>query len=272
MSSYPDHRHIDAFLMSLPRVHLPAALILAKFKVTKLSCNYESYFMGDIMRLLLAEDEQELARALQVILTHHHYGVDVVDNGRDALDYLIHGDYDGAILDIMMPQLDGLTVVRQARGRGLGLPILLLTAKSEIDDRVSGLDSGADDYLPKPFATQELLARIRAMTRRQPSVTGNVLTCGNLSLDRATYQLRSPLGQLRLANKEFQIMEMLMANPNQPISTERLMEKIWGYDSEAEINVVWVYVSYLRKKLSSLASTAEIKAIRNIGYTLEVSR
>jgi two-component system, OmpR family, response regulator ArlR len=224
------------------------------------------------MRLLLAEDEKELSEALQVILEHHNFAVDAVENGRDALDYLVAGDYDGAILDIMMPQLDGLTVVRRAREQGLRLPILLLTAKGEVGDRVVGLDSGADDYLPKPFATQELLARIRAMTRRQPTVTGNVLSCGNLSLDRATYQLSTQEGQLRLANKEFQIMEILMTSPNQPIPTERLMEKIWGYDSEAEINVVWVYVSYLRKKLASLASTAEIKAIRNIGYTLEVSR
>lgn len=221
------------------------------------------------MRLLLAEDERELSRALVAILLHNNYSVDAVYDGQEALDYFENGNYDGAILDIMMPKLDGLTVLRKIRGQGNTIPVLLLTAKSEIDERVEGLDTGADDYLTKPFATKELLARIRAMTRRQPEVSDTVLQFGNLSLNRATFELTSEKGSFRLANKEFQMLEMMMANPGNLISTERFMEKIWGYDSEAEINVVWVYISYLRKKLSTLSNKIQIKATRNVGYSLE---
>lgn len=220
------------------------------------------------MRLLLAEDE--LSRAIVAILTHNHYSVDAVYDGQEALDYLENGAYDGAILDIMMPKLDGLSVLRQIRKDGNAIPVLMLTAKSEIDDRVLGLDSGADDYIAKPFATKELLARIRAMTRRQSDLSDTVLRFGNVSLNRATFELCTPKGSLRLANKEFQMLEMLMANPRNLISTERFMEKIWGYDSEAEINVVWVYISYLRKKLAALSASVQIKVARNMGYTLEV--
>ena len=169
----------------------------------------------------------------------------------------------------MMPKMDGLTVLKKLRDSGSDLPVLMLTAKSEIDDKVAGLDSGADDYLTKPFATKELLARIRSMTRRQAEVTDNVLRYGNLKLDRATFELSTDFGQFRLANKEFQMMEMLMTNPKVLISTDRFMERIWGYDSEAEINVVWVYISYLRKKLSAIGSNAVIKASRGAGYSLE---
>lgn len=221
------------------------------------------------MRLLLAEDEKVLSDALVTILTHNNYSVDAVYNGQDALDYLENGNYDGAILDIMMPKLDGLTVLRQIRADGLALPVLMLTAKAEIDDRVAGLDCGADDYLTKPFASKELLARIRSMTRRQPELRDTVLQFGNLSLDRASFTLSGSGGSLRLANKEFQIMEMLMENPGQVIPTERFLEKIWGYDSEAEINVVWVYISGLRKKIAGLAGKVQIKAARGVGYSLE---
>lgn len=221
------------------------------------------------MRLLLAEDERELSRALVAILIHNNYSVDAVYDGQEALDYLENGNYDGAILDIMMPKLDGLTVLRKIRAQGNTIPVILLTAKSEIDDRVEGLDTGADDYLTKPFATKELLARIRAITRRQSEVSDTVLRFGNLSLNRATFELSSEKGAFRLANKEFQMLEMLMANPGNLISTERFMEKIWGYDSEAEINVVWVYISYLRKKLNVLSKSIQIKATRNVGYSLE---
>lgn len=224
------------------------------------------------MRLLLAEDEKELSRALVAILKHNNYSVDAVFNGQDALDYLSAENYDGAVLDIMMPVMDGITVLKKVRESGNKIPILMLTAKTELDDRVLGLDSGADDYLTKPFATKELLARIRAITRRQADVTDTVLTCGNLTLNRTTFELSSPAGSLRLANKEFQMMEMLMANFGVLISTERFMEKIWGYDSESEINVVWVYISYLRKKLASLGSSVLIKATRNMGYTLEETK
>jgi two-component system response regulator ArlR len=221
------------------------------------------------MRLLLAEDERELSSALVAILTHNNYSVDAVFNGRDALDYLLGGNYDGAILDIMMPRLDGLTVLKQARERGCMIPVLFLTAKAEIDDRVNGLDSGADDYLTKPFASRELLARVRAMTRRQPDLSGSVLRCGNLSLNRATFELSGERASFRLTNKEYQMMEMLMDNPRQLISTERFLEKIWGYDSDTEMNVVWVYISYLRKKLTALGSNVQIKANRGLGYSLE---
>jgi len=221
------------------------------------------------MRLLLAEDERELSRALVTILLHHHYSVDPVYDGQEALAYLEHGNYDGAILDIMMPKLDGLSVLRRIREQGITLPVLLLTAKGEVDDRVLGLDAGADDYLPKPFHTKELLARIRAMTRRQAEVTDTILRFGNVSLDRASFTLSTEKGALRLASKEFQLLEMLMANPRQIIPTERFLEKIWGYDSDAELNVVWVYLSYLRKKLKTLSATVQIKASRNIGYSLE---
>lgn len=221
------------------------------------------------MRLLLAEDEKELSNALVTILKHNNYSVDAVYDGLEALDYLQAENYDGVILDVMMPKMDGLTVLKKLRELGSDLPVLMLTAKSEIDDRVIGLDSGADDYLTKPFATKELLARIRAMTRRQSEVTDSILCVGNLRLDRATYELSTDHGSFRLANKEFQMMEMLMTNPRILISTDRFMEKIWGYDSEAEINVVWVYISYLRKKLSAIDASVAIKATRGAGYSLE---
>ena len=193
------------------------------------------------MRLLLAEDEKDLSDALVTVLKHNNYSVDAVYNGQDALDYLTEGDnYDGAILDIMMPKLDGISVLKQVRALGNHLPILMLTAKSEIDDRVNGLDSGADDYLTKPFSMKELLARIRAMTIRQAETTDAILSFGDVRLDRSTYQLSTDTGTLRLANKEYQMLEMLMTNPGQVISVEQFMDKIWGYDSEAEFNVVWV--------------------------------
>ncbi|MBO5260404.1 MAG: response regulator transcription factor [Agathobacter sp.] len=221
------------------------------------------------MRLLLAEDEIELSNALVAVLKHNNYSVDPVYNGQDALDYLLNGNYDGAILDIMMPKMDGITVLKNVRKEGLSLPIILLTAKSEIDDRVTGLDAGADDYLTKPFSMKELMARIRAMTRRQTPTSDSILTFGDLSLDRSTYQLSTASDAMRLGNKEYQMMEMLLANPGQVIPTEQFMEKIWGYDSEAELNVVWVYISYLRKKLTSLNSNVQIKATRGIGYSVE---
>ena len=222
------------------------------------------------MRLLLAEDEKSLARAVSAILEENNFSVDVVYDGADALDWLRAGNYDGAVLDIMMQKMDGITVLKTIRTEGNMLPVLLLTAKSEIDDKVEGLDSGANDYLTKPFAAKELLARIRAMTRTATAQPSSTLQFGNLTLDRATFELKSPSGSFRLANKEFQMLETLMANPKTLVSTERFMEKIWGYDAEAEINVVWVYISYLRKKLAALNANVQIKATRNAGYSLEV--
>lgn len=221
------------------------------------------------MRLLLAEDEAALSRALKTILERNNYSVDAVSDGQAALEYLESDAYDGVILDIMMPKVDGITVLKEVRSRGNLVPVLLLTAKSEVDDKVLGLDAGANDYLTKPFHSRELLARIRAMTRTQTVQTDSQLHVGNVTLDRATYELSTPSGAYRLANKEFQMMEMLMSNPRRLISSERFMEKIWGYDSEAELNVVWVYISYLRKKLTALHADIQIRAMRNAGYTLE---
>ncbi len=221
------------------------------------------------MKLLLAEDEKDLSRALLAILTRSNSSADAVYNGADAFDSLESTHYDALILDIMMPKIDGLTVLRKLRAQGNPIPVLLLTAKSEIDDKVAGLDAGANDYLTKPFAAKELLARIRAMTRSQNHAVDSALKVGNLRLDLATFELSSPFGSFRLANKEFQMMELIMANPKNLIPTERFLEKIWGYDSNAELNVVWVYISYLRKKLTSLQANVQIKASRNAGYSLE---
>ena len=221
------------------------------------------------MRLLLAEDELALSKALTTILERNNYSVDAVYDGESALAYIDAGNYDGVILDIMMPKLDGITVLTEIRRKGNRVPILLLTAKAEIDDKVQGLDAGANDYLTKPFHARELLARIRAMTRPQAAPPSSLLQMGNVSLDRATFLLSTPTGSFRLANKEFQMLELLMSNPRTLIPTERFLEKIWGYDSDAELNVVWVYISYLRKKLSALHANIQIKATRNAGYSLE---
>ena len=221
------------------------------------------------MKLLLAEDERSLSRAIIHILQKNNYTADAVYDGLSALDYLAAGDYDGVILDIMMPKLDGISVLRTLRAQGNPVPVLMLTAKAEIDDKVPGLDCGANDYLTKPFDTRELLARIRAMTRSQEGKDSR-LSFGNITLDRASFTLASPTGSFRLANKEYQMMEILMSNPHNLISAERFLEKIWGFDSEAEINVVWVYISYLRKKLAALHANVQIKAVRNAGYTQEV--
>lgn len=221
------------------------------------------------MRLLLAEDEKDLSKALCAVLKHNNYSVDAVYNGEDALDYGLCENYDGIILDIMMPKMNGIEVLSQLRQKGISTPVLILTAKTDIEDRITGLDAGADDYLTKPFAMGELLARIRAMTRRKTEFSPNLLTLGNLSLNRETFELSTEKDSFRLGNKEFQMIELLMNNPGRLISTEQFMEKIWGYETEAEINVVWVYISYLRKKLVALEANVEIKASRGVGYTLE---
>ncbi len=221
------------------------------------------------MQLLLAEDEQELSDALVAILEHAQYSVDAVYNGRDALDYLQSCDYDGAILDVMMPGMDGFTVLKKIREQGNTVPVLMLTAKSEIDDRVYGLDLGADDYLTKPFAMKELLARVRSITRRVTEATSAVLTMGNVTLDCTSFLLSTTDGNTHLPGKEYQLMELFLSNPRQVISTERIMERVWGYESESEINTVWVTISGLRKKLASLGANIEIKVKRGQGYYLE---
>lgn len=221
------------------------------------------------MRILLAEDEKDLSKALCAVLKHNNYSVDAVYNGQDALDYGLCENYDAIVLDIMMPKKDGLEVLKSLRENGVSTPVLILTAKAQVDDKIAGLDMGADDYLTKPFSMGELLARIRAITRRKSEFSPNLLTFSNLSLNRETYELCVGEESIRLGNKEFQMIEMLMSNPGRLISTEQFMERIWGYETEAEINVVWVYISYLRKKLTSLGAKIEIKAVRGVGYTLE---
>ena len=220
------------------------------------------------MRLLVAEDERSLSKAIVAILEKNHYAVDAVYDGAEALDYITVGQYDAVIMDIMMPKMDGIAVLQAVRRQGNAVPIILLTAKSEIDDKVLGLDSGANDYITKPFAVKELLARLRVVTR-STEANDSVLRFGNVTLDRASFELTGPSGRFRLANKEFQMMEMLMQRPSRLISSEHFLERVWGYDSDAELNVVWVYISYLRKKLAAINIT--LRAQRNAGYSLEES-
>ena len=222
------------------------------------------------MRLLYAEDERSMSEAVVDILTYHKYTVDAVYDGEEALDYAEAGDYDGIILDIMMPRMSGLEVLKKLRASGDNTPVLLLTAKTEIEDRIEGLDLGADDYLPKPFAMGELLARIRAMLRRRENFTPDVLTYGNISLNTATYELGVGEETVVLPKLEYQLMELLMANKNMYLSSEDILVKIWGYDSESDLGIVWVYISYLRKRLAQLGANVSIKVKRNIGYKLDM--
>ena len=220
------------------------------------------------MKLLYAEDEAAMCEAVTDILTYHNYSVDAVDNGRDALDYAHNEQYDGIILDVMMPKMSGLEVLRQLRLEGCRTPVLLLTAKSEVEDRIEGLDAGADDYLPKPFAMGELLARVRAMLRRREEFTPNVITCGDLQLNQQSAELRCGENSVVLTKLEYKLMELLMLNQGICLSTEDMLVKVWGYETEADVGVVWVYLSYLRKRLAALGSKVEIKARRGVGYTL----
>ena len=221
------------------------------------------------MKLLYAEDERAMSEAVVDILTYHKYSVDAVYDGRDALDYAHAEEYDGIILDVMMPKMSGLEVLRQLRSEGCRTPVLLLTARAEVEDRIEGLDLGADDYLPKPFAMGELLARVRAMLRRREEFTPTVLRCGDLELNQQTAELRCGAEAVILPKLEYKLMELLMLNRGRCLSTEDMLVKVWGYETEADVGVVWVYLSYLRKRLSALGSQVEIKARRGIGYTLE---
>ncbi|MBO7450055.1 MAG: response regulator transcription factor [Clostridiales bacterium] len=222
------------------------------------------------MRILLAEDEKSMSRALVAILTKNNYSVDAVFDGEEAISYILTGDYDCVILDVMMPKMDGFEVLKKIRSKGITVPVLMLTAKSQIDDKVEGLDLGANDYLTKPFDTKELLARIRAITRTMTAVADNNLKYGNLTLNRGTFELSTPKGSVRLAAKEFQLMEYLMSNPGILISTEKFMDKVWGLDFDGDINIVWTNLSYLRKKLVQIDANVKIKATRNAGYSLEI--
>ena len=221
------------------------------------------------MKLLIADDDRDIARALTVLFERSHYSTDTVFNGSDAYDYAAGGDYDGLILDIMMPGMDGLEVLKKLRADGVSTPVLLLTARSEVEDRVNGLDAGADDYLPKPFAASELLARVRAMLRRRNQYHGNVLEYQGLTLNLSTYELGFAGESLRLMGREFQVMELLMQAPGSVISTEQFMDRIWGWEAEADVSVVWVNLSNLRKKIEKLNAPVGIRAVRGVGYCLE---
>lgn len=221
------------------------------------------------MKLLLAEDDASLRRALLALLGKASYSVDAVDNGEDALEYLRAGQYDGAILDIMMPKKDGLQVLTTLRQEENQVPVLMLTAKAEIDDKVTGLDLGANDYLTKPFDLRELLARLRVMTRKQELQQTNQLRIGNTRLDTASHTLSGPEGCYKLANKEYQTILLLMRNPGALLSSGRFLENIWDPDSRAEDNTVWTYISYLRRKLEAIGSDLRITTRRNAGYVLE---
>ena len=220
------------------------------------------------MKLLLAEDEVDLSAAIKQILEIGGYAVDAVFNGDDALYYAENGSYDGVILDVMMPGLDGITVVKKLREHGYGVPVIILTARAEIDDKVLGLDSGADDYLTKPFAAKELLARVRALTRRKAE-TLSAVTFGGVTLDPETCELRAAGGSARLTNKEYRLMEYLIRNHNAVLSTERIFGQVWDSEAEAELSVVWVFISALRKKLKNIGAGCEIVAARGVGYRLE---
>lgn len=223
------------------------------------------------MRILIAEDEVATARALKILLERAKYSVDIVHSGTDAWDYISAGQYDVIVLDIMMPGMSGLEVLSRIRQNHIATPVLLLTAKAEIEDRIAGLDAGADDYLPKPFATGELIARIRALGRRSETYADSLLTVGNLVLDGNRYQMRVGDNAVSLTNKEYQLMELFARHPGFVFSTEHLMDKIWGYESESEIDVVWTHIGYVRKKLRTVGADVEIKTIRGAGYALEVS-
>lgn len=221
------------------------------------------------MRLLLAEDEKELSRALVTVLKYNHYSVDEVYDGMETLEYLENGSYDGVILDVMMPKLDGISVLKKIREKGNQVPVLILSAKSALEDKVLGLDCGADDYLTKPFATKELLARVRAMMRRKTAELDTKLTFEDLELSPTTFQLGCKGEWVYLANKEYQIMEMLLANPRCVLSAGQFIEAVWGCDSDVENNVVWTYISRLRRILKQLGSKAVIRTAKGIGFALE---
>ena len=221
------------------------------------------------MRILIAEDEVSIAKALKVMLEKNKYSVDMVHNGNDAVEYITGTSYDTIVLDIMMPGLDGLQVLTEIRQRGITTPVLFLTAKAEVEDRVAGLDAGADDYLAKPFAAKEFLARIRALTRRSDAYAPSLLTLGNTTLDCNSYTLSTDGGSVRLNNKEYQLMELFLRYPHQIFSTEHLMDKVWDADSEADVDVVWTYIGFLRRKMKQLGADIEIQTIRGAGYALE---
>lgn len=221
------------------------------------------------MRLLIAEDELDLAEALTVFFEKNKFAVDAVHDGLSDYEYGSSGEYDAIVLDIMMPKMDGVEVLRRLRKEGIKTPVMMLTAKAQTYDRIEGFDAGADDYLPKPFEPDELISRVRAMLRRSGEYTPSVLTFGDVSLDSGSGLLECNGKSVRLSGCEFQVMELFMRSPKIVFSADRIMERVWGWDSEAEINVVWVHISNLRKRLRSVGSTVSINANRGMGYVLE---
>jgi len=219
------------------------------------------------MRILLVEDERELSKVLKKVLEYNKYEVDVANNGLEALEKIEYNPYDCLILDVMMPKLDGIETIKRIRKSGNNIPTIMLTAKAEIDDRVLGLDSGADDYLTKPFSTKELLARIRSITRRKGEVL-EIYKISNVTLNPETFEL-SAKDKIRLTSKEYRLMEYLIRNKNILLSTEKILENVWEYDTEVELNVVWVFISALRKKLEKIQANLIIKSVRGVGYMLE---
>jgi DNA-binding response OmpR family regulator len=222
------------------------------------------------VKILVIEDERQLSEVLAALLKQNLHEADAVYTGPDGEDCAMTGVYDAIILDVMLPGKNGIEVLRSLRSKGNSTPILLLTAKSEVEDRIKGLDAGADDYLTKPFAAGELLARLRAITRRGSEFIGDELRAGNTVLDRNTHELGGERGAVKLAAKEYQVMDILLSNCRQIIPKERFVEKIWGFDSDAEYNSIEVYVSFVRKKLAAIGSNLQIKSVRNVGYCLEV--
>ena len=224
------------------------------------------------MRVLIEEDETGLAKALKFLLEKNKFSVDTVYDGAAALDCFHSTDYDVIVLDIMMPKVNGLEVLKAIRREKAGVPVMMLTAKAEIEDRVEGLEAGADDYLPKPFASREFIARVKALSRRNAGYTDRILSFGDLRLDCNRYELVCGDESVRLNNKEFQLAELFLRHPHFVFSTGHLMEKIWGQDSEAEIDVVWTYIGFVRKKLRQLGSRVEIRTARGAGYSLEEAK
>ena len=223
------------------------------------------------MRLLIAEDDPKLLKSLLHIFETNHYIVDGVCDGSVAFEYASSGEYDGLVLDIMMPGMDGVTLLKKLRSNGVTAPALFLTAKTETYQKIEGLDAGADDYLPKPFSTGELLARVRAMLRRKENFVPDLLSFGELSLNRSTYELLYDMGTQSLSGKEFQVMEMLMQQPGMIVTAEQLITHIWGWDTNVDTSVVWVHISNIRKKLDALSAPVAIRFVRNAGYILEAT-
>ena len=260
--------------MTVRLIFSPSAFIISfdgnmKFEVFYPIWQVRMERQGKRMRLLIAEDEPDLAEALTVFFEKNHFSVDAVNDGFSAYEYGASGGYDAIILDVMMPKMNGIEVLQKLRNEGMKTPIMMLTAKAQKDDRITGFNAGADDYLPKPFEPDELICRVRAMLRRSEEYRPAVLSFGDLTLNTGNGTMECSGKSVRLSGREFQLMELFMRSPQVTVSAERIMERIWGWDSDAEINVVWVHISNLRKKLKAIGSGVSIYANRGLGYVLK---